>query len=312
MPPLSRALPGWSGLLLALLSVAGVEAAVRSAYVAPGDLPARVAHAAATLDPIGTDVLLFGTCLGEETLDHTTLADSLGRGARVHSLASAGTAPVDWYLALRNVIDPASVDLVVVAFAPGDLMLPGVTWQTQTLDMADWTSIREVAWWNCTQSGGVDAECASELYLRKASLLYRNRPYLANRFWSGLGLRAEAATGSPHGAAGPAPGQAARVPASPLYWVQRFVDVVRESGRDPVFLELPRNPDHGTDADRRMRADMRADMLAALGRMRVEVHSPEAPRGDYTDDVHVTRAGRDRLTAGVAEWLRARVGSGAP
>lgn len=300
----SRALPGWSAFLLVALGVGGVEAAVRASYTAPGDLPARVARARATLDADGTDVLVFGTCLGEETLDHATLTTALGPDARVHSLASAGTAPVDWYLALRNVIDPASVDLVVVAFAPGDLLLQGVTWQTQTLDMADWTSIREVAWWNCSRSGSVDAECTSELYLRKASLLYRNRPYLANRFWSGLGVRAEAGVTG----AGPPPG--ARGPASPVYWVQRFVDVVRESGRDPVFLELPRNPDYGSDADRRMRADMRDDMRAALGRMGVEVYAPDAPRGDYTDDVHVTRAGRDRLTAEVSAWLRARVAAG--
>jgi hypothetical protein len=306
------ALGGAAALAVAVLTLGATEAAVRAAYEAPGELPRRVRAAVAALDAPGRDVLVFGTCLGEETLDHTSLAGALGPDARVHSLASAGTAPLDWYLALRNVLEPSTVDLVTVAFAPGDLRLPGLTWQTQTVDMADWTSIREVAWWSCTRDGATDPECVAELYLRKSAHLYRNRAYLANRAWHALGLRAAPVTeagGGPTMAPGPL-GVRGAAPATALYWVRRFVEVVRDAGKEPLFVELPRNPEHGTPADRALREDGRQKALASLSALGVEVYAPPPPVGEYTDDVHVTAQGRALLTASVAEWLRTRLSGG--
>ena len=287
-----------AALGLAVLVVGLAELGVRRLYTAPGAYAGRVAQAREALGSKGVDLVLFGTCLAEETLDRATLADALGPDVRLHVLASAGTAPLDWYLALRTLDAAGSVDALAVAFAPSDLLAAQVSWQTQSLELADATATRELVWSACTTPDTTDAECVADLYLRRGSQLYRNRAYLANRLWRALGLRVDAAGDTSGPSSGP---DAAATP--PHRWLRRFVDVARAAGREPTFIELPGNPEVGSDAARRQRAQVRARALSALRGMQARVVSPPAPVGAYVDDVHVNATGRRRLTEAVLPSL---------
>lgn len=291
-----RALAGLAAFAIALCTLVALEAAVRAEYDPPGQLMPRLAEAKRTLDPVNPDVLVFGSCLGQEALDLPAMAASLGPTVRVHSLTVAGTAPLDWYLALRNVLDPALVELVVVTFSVADLETATDFWQVQSLDLADAGSIREMAWWSCTE-----AECVSELYLRKASLLYRNWAYLANRAWTAWGTRT---TNQPPPPTKHYPGRRVPVGRAPAYFVERFVQTARAASTPVVFAELPGNPDVGAElaASRRRQRDSAIELL---GKLQVPVFTPTAPSGEYTDDVHVTVEGRGKLTAELAAHLGA-------
>lgn len=296
-----------AALVIALVVVVVAELAVRAMYRAPGAFPERVARARDSLDHGASDVVLFGTCLGEEGLDHAALARALGAGARLHPLAAAGTAPLDWYLALRNLDAHGGVDALVVAFAPSDLAATQLSWQTQTLDLADWTATREIAWSSCTTPAGTDAECVVEVNLRRASQLHRNRAYLANRLWHALGVRIDG-TGETSPVARDA---AAAATTPPSYWLRRFLETARARHREPLFVELPGNPVLDGARAWRQREQVRARVLAALRGMRARVVSPEAPPDGFLDDVHLTADGRRRLTDAVAPSLVA-MGKEAP
>jgi hypothetical protein len=210
----------------------------------------------------------------------------------MHALTVSGTAPLDWYLTLRNVLEPR-VDMVVVAFSPADLERTTSFWQVQSLDLADATSIREMAYWSCT-----DSECATELYLRKASLLYRNRAYLANRVWTALSLKPPAPLRPPVNPYRERPDAAA----APHHFVERFVSLVRAAGVPFTFVELPTNPD-APDAQRKPEEHQHEVAMAFLQKIGAPEHSPQAPAGHYTDDVHVDEDGRNALTGEVATYL---------
>ncbi|MEN9786492.1 MAG: hypothetical protein RLZZ299_1756 [Pseudomonadota bacterium] len=288
-----------AALLVGVLVVIGAELVVRASYTAPGAFTGRVAQARAALHTDRVDLVLFGTCLAEESLDQALLSDALGPGVRLHVLAAAGSAPLDWYLALRDLDAAGSADALAVAFGPSDLAASQVSWQTQALDLADWTATREIVWSTCTTPGGRDAECVADLYLRRASRLYRNRAYLANRLWHVLGVRVDSMRVS-DGRPG-AEHEGATTP--PLHWLRRFLEVARGRGREPMLLELPGNPEEPGDETRRQRAQVRGRVRSALRGMRARVVSPPAPSEGYVDDVHVNAEGRRALTEAVAPML---------
>lgn len=291
------ALPGWLALIAVLATLGAAEGAVRAGYTPPGELSGKVAEARATLSPTTPDVLVFGTCIGAQTLDHGLFERSLGTGGNVHRLTAPGAFPMDWYLTLRQLLDPALVDMVIVVFTPGDLYQPTATWQSQTYDMMDSYSMQEVAYWACT-----DAACKAELYLRKSSLLYRNRAYLGNHVWTALGARRDASALGSNGKTY-APRNAAREDA-PWHFVKRMVALANERETPILFVELPRNPTMSGDGGA---ATVQSTQVhARLATLDVEVLRPPAPDGGYLDDVHFSPSGQRAITEAILGELRER------
>jgi hypothetical protein len=315
-----------------------IEGVARARYVPPGAYAEYLRRAEASLGTASRDVLLFGTCLAKQNLDDTVLSGALGKGTRVHTLAAAGTTSLDWYIGLRDQIGTEHIDRVVVAYAPGDLVLDATNWQTQGLDLASWASVREMAWWNCASSPLLPGECVQDLYTRKASFVLRNRNYLANRVWDALGARwdlrepADLAgqpppPGAPPAPPGPgAPGPSARdadpsqrgpAPVSPLsptsandaravaqeraavHYLQRFVTIARTADKPPLFIELAPAPGSAAVNPR-----MKAFVRRILADLRVDVVVPSTEGVTFEDDVHVTKAGRAVLTRAVVDALR--------
>ena len=313
-----RGLPSWLAFVLVLGTFVGAEGVTRAWYVPPGQYAAQLRATEARLGEASREVLLFGTCLAKQNLDDEGLAGALGPGTRVHALAAAGTTSLDWYVGLRDQLGTARIDRVVVAYVPGDLVLDATHWQTQALDLARWPSVREMAWWNCASSPILPGECVQDLYARKASFLFRNRNYLANRVWDTLGARwdrrAPAPVATRPGPSPQAPGTrppggivappttAARAAAqerAALHYLQRFVTVARTARNPPLFIELAPAP--GSAA---VNPDMNAYVRRIVRELRVEVVVPSNEGVTFEDDVHVTQAGRVVLTQAVAEALR--------
>lgn len=290
-----RALPGWLAFVVVLLALIGSELAVRAGYTPPGELAGKVKEARATLDPTRPDILIFGTCIGTEAINHERLEADVGGGGKVHLLTAPGAFPMDWYLTMRNVLDPSLVEAVVLIFTSGDLSTPTLTWQSQTYDLMDWVSMQEVADWSC-----VDSACRQDLYLRKSSLLYRNRAYLANRLWTAIGAREEASRLSTRRHAAPANAKSD----APWHFVARIVELNRERGTPAIFVELPRNPalSHEPAGDPAIvaRIEARLDKLGAE-----YIHPPPPPDG-YIDDVHFNLGGQRAITAAITAELRRR------
>jgi hypothetical protein len=290
-----RALPGWIAFFVIFLTVLGSEWAVRAGYTPPGELSQKAATAVANLAPDRPDILIFGTCIGTEAINHEWMEQEVGRGGKVHRLTAPGAFPMDWYLTMRGVLDPAQVDAVVLIFTTGDLSTPALTWQTQTYDLMDWVSMQEVADWSCTTLA-----CREELYLRASSLLYRNRAYLANLLWTGIGARAKASPPRRRRHAAP---QNAKDEGS-WHFVQRILELTRERGTPAIFVELPRNPalahEPAGDPEIVRRLEARLDRLGAE-----YIHPPPPPEG-YIDDVHFNAKGQVAITAAILDELRRR------
>ncbi|GDX83730.1 hypothetical protein LBMAG42_55410 [Deltaproteobacteria bacterium] len=293
----TRALPGWLALAVVLLTLGAAEASVRAGYTPPGELAGKIGEARATLSPTTPDVLVFGTCIGAQTLDHGLFERTLGSTGSVHRLTAPGAFPMDWYLTLRQLLDPALVDMVIVVFTPGDLYQPTATWQSQTYDMMDSYSMQEVAYWAC-----MDAACKAELYLRKSSLLYRNRAYLGNHVWTALGARRDASALAATTQAY-APRNAAREDA-PWHFVKRMVALAKERETPILFVELPRNPTMSGDVAAATLQS--AQVHARLAKLNVEVLRPRAPEGGYLDDVHFSPSGQRAITEAILSELRER------
>ncbi len=305
-----RGLPSWLAFVLVFGTFVGAEGVTRARYVPPGRYAATLRVTDARLGEASREALLFGTCLAKQNLDDELLAGALGPGTRVHTLAAAGTTSLDWYVGLRDQLGTARVDRVILAYVPGDLVLDATHWQTQALDLARWASVREMAWWNCASSPLLPGECVQDLYARKASFLFRNRNYLANRVWDGLGARWPQRPPAPVAAPGTRPpdvvvappttaARAAAQERAALHYLQRFVTVARTARKPPLFIELAPAP---------VRVDVNPDRTAYLRRvvreLRVEVVVPSNEGVTFEDDVHVTQAGRVVLTQAVAEALR--------
>ncbi len=292
------ALPGWAALGVVAITLLGLEGAVRAGYHPPGELLPKVEKARASLDPEKPDLLVFGTCIAYQALDHDVFDNGFGAAARVHDLSAPGAFAMDWYLTLRNVLDPALVDMVIVLFTPGDLSVPSITWQAQTYALMDPTSIREVADWSCP-----DTTCRTELYLRKFSLLYRNRAYLGNHLWTAVGAREGTGPLLDQTPYTPNPNAASK---APWHFVGRMVELARERGTVIEFLELPLNPEAEPDkwtTHEEVRVQTEAK-LAALGVTVRRLQTP--PADEYEDLVHFTKTGRKHMAEQVLAVLADR------
>ena len=258
---------------------------------------AKVETTRRNLDPEKPDILIFGTCLGDQALEGYRVEAALGPAGRIHSLTAPGSTPVDWYLSLRSVLRPGDVDLVLVVYTPGDLYLSKLNWQTQTLDLTDWTSIREVGDWTCA-----DVECRAELALRKASLLYRNRAYLANRVWTTLGAR-DGASPLATSSQSYTPPDAHPAHAA-WHFVGRMAELAAERKTPLAFLELPANPEFSHAPGAELQAEEREEARRRLRELGGQVISPPAPAGGFMDDVHYNGFGRRAITDAVIAYVK--------
>lgn len=129
-------------------------------------------------------VLLFGTCMVEDNVDVQVLRDRIAPGARLWDFSAEGTSPMDWMLVLQRHLPPdAPVRGVVVLYGEGDLNTFSAPWESQVMDLVSWSALPDLVGMTC-DSGG----CKLDLLLRKASLTYRYRSFVAQWAWARLGI----------------------------------------------------------------------------------------------------------------------------
>lgn len=289
-----RPLPLAWVLGLAVVALLALEAYARLGYHAPGELPRKAAAARAGLRSDAVDVVLYGTCLGEQTLDDRLIGARLGERGVVHNLAAAGTETMDWFLAQQNVLDPDNLDATVVLYIAGDLVRAPSPWRSQALDLARWGDIRELAYWSCSSP-----DCVAEFYLRRASFFYRYRAYFGNFVWWQAGARAPAGKGTPPEGMPPA-GTRKDGETAAQHFLGRLVQVTVAAGVPIVFIPMPvsgRGGNAGGDDARWAR------YLEGLGA--VVAKSPTLSPGDYEDDVHLNGRGKVAFSEAVAAIIAA-------
>lgn len=293
----SSPLPGWLAALVALGVLLGLEGFARFAYQAPGEMAARALKAAASMRDDALDVTLYGTCLGEQTLDTDRLGEALGTAGRIHNLSSAGTGPLDWYLAQSNIIDPQRLDATMVLYLPGDLIRAPAPWQSQSMELARWADVPDIATWSC-----LDAACRAEFYLRRGSFFYRYRGYLGNWLWWQLGARAQP---TDHREFKPFDGRREKTQDAALHYLGLLVTRSRAAGIPVFFLRMPEQSRAGAQATFDAQNARAEAWLKELGA--TFLPSPVLGRGAYTDDVHLNGAGRQRFTEAVGEMIAAEL-----
>ncbi len=286
-PP--RALPlGWV-LLIGLAVLGGLELFARHGYHAPGELPRRAAAARASFRDDAIDVVLYGSCLGEQALDHRLIGERLGARGVVHSLAAAATDTMDWFLAQQDLLVPGNLDATVVLYMTGDLVRGPSLWRSQALDLARWSNIRELASWSCSTG-----DCVAEFYLRRASFFYRYRAYFGNFVWWQAGARAPQKAGTPPEGMRP-DGVRADGEAAALHFLERLVRMTVAAEVPIIFIRMPEKDGghHQPGEEGRW-----TQYLEGLG---AEVAaSPKLSPGDYEDGVHLNARGRTVFSQAVA------------
>jgi len=278
--------------LVAVATLLSLEAYARIGYHAPGEMVARARAAAAEMRADTVDVSLYGTCLGEQTLDTRLLGGVLGEGGRVHNLSSTGSGPLDWYLAQSNLLDPAKLDAIVILYVMGDLYRAPSPWQSQAMDLARWSDVPDIARWSCATLA-----CQAEFYLRRASYFYRYRAYFGNWAWWMAGARSlsrDPPEGKPPGGGRSAAEEAA------LHYLGRLVTQSHAAGIPVLFLPMPVSPRSG-QARSGDQARIEGWLRGLGGRI---LPAPELHRGDYEDDVHLNGQGRANFTFAAGELIK--------
>ncbi len=295
----SSPLPGWLATLLALGVLLGLEGFARFAYQAPGEMAARALKAAGDMREDALDVTLYGTCLGEQTLDTHRLGEALGTAGKIHNLSAAGTGPLDWYLAQSNIIDPRRLDASVILYLPGDLTRAPAPWQSQAMDLARWSDVPDIAAWSC-----LDAACRAEFYLRRGSFFYRYRGYLGNWLWSQLGTRAPP---SNHRDFSPLDGRREKTQEAALHYLGRLVTISRDAKIPVFFVRMPERHRAGSQGGLDGQHAQTEAWLKGLGASFLP--SPVLEANAYVDDVHLNAGGRAHFSDAIGEMIAAELTS---
>lgn len=309
------------------LTLLGAELGVRALYRAPAPMLDKARAYGAQPHGSEAELLVFGTCLPEQIIQTQSLGEQLG--LRVSNLATpAGTARLFYLVLKHHVPEHAQVQGIVVPFGKRDLSKEMAPHESQVMALAPWSELPNLMRWACEG----DSSCASELLLRKASYAYRNRGYIANKAWMTVGVR-EPIPGymlSPGAIAPPTDGPAPEVPvqtssaeAEPelslaglpedldpeFKYLVLFLQLAKSRGIPVTLVPLPARSDFEdgpapdpTQVDYEQR--LRASVALGGGTLLQVDQIPGLSAADFTDDVHLSQAGRAKVTAALGQAMR--------
>ena len=184
MSPSKQPLSIRSLCALVLLTLAGVEVGARQAYTPPTPMLDK-AEAFSEQQHTRDQLLIFGTCLPEQIIDPLLLQQQIGANVEVQNLATAAGTSRLMYLTLKNYItQEAPVRGIVVPYGTTDLTKRMHPYESQAMDIARLEDIPKLISIECD-----DADCRTEMWMRKVSKGYRYRGYLANWFWQAIGSK---------------------------------------------------------------------------------------------------------------------------
>lgn len=281
-----RPLPAALVLSLVLATAVSLEVWTRAVYRTHDGLLEKARRFTATARDADKNLVVLGTCLPAQHLRTAELQAQLGGGWVVHNLGNEATNTLDWYLAYANELPATKVDAVVLGYGEHDLLARISPWESRVLDLTTWGDVPELADFACQQ-----AECRTDLAMRKASVFWRNRIRVSNMIWLALGALPREAPLTP--------------PVSdddgtaPQHYLDRLVAAVRDDGIPLYFLPLPARP--GAFA-----ADPNARVVhPEVPRLTIPTPAPAA----FENQTHLTEAGSKAMTADVATALRAVLGA---
>lgn len=262
----------WRGPALvlagALGTLVGFEAWARTAYAAPTRLDAHTVAFTEGARDDQTNIVVFGTCLGERFLDAAALTSEGEPDWRVWNLSAAATGPIDWALVVRNRLD-SRADVIVFLLTDGELAAHALAWESQVMDVASWSDLPDILTTTC----GGGADCNVDYGARFLLHTVRYRERIGNRAWAALGAGKASrappppglggtpgaktaglgvpsgpgtAGGAPPSTDGPAPAPPDRIAAayadtqSSSFWLERAFADAREAGIPTAVLALPR------------------------------------------------------------------------
>ena len=307
---------------MVVLTLVGAELGVRALYKAPSPMLDKTAAYQAQPHGEAAELLIFGTCLPEQIIQTQALGDQLGLS--VSNLATpAGTARL-FYLVLKHHIPyDAQIQAIVLPFGTRDLSKDKAPHESQVMALAPWSELPNLVRWGCPN----DSSCASELLMRKASYAYRNRGYIANKVWTSAGVR-EPIPGyvlSPGAIAPPQTGGVAPPPAAPVHsavseleqegvpdrefqYLYRFLTLAQARDIPVMLVPLPSRSDFETKrAPDPTQADyqdrLQATIQAGGGTLLTVQDIPGLSAQDFTDDVHLSPQGRDKVTAALGNAM---------
>lgn len=278
-----RALPASLLLLLALATAAGLEAWTRVAFRTQDGLLEKARRFSAEARDEDKNLVILGTCLPAQHIQTRRMQEGLD-GWVVHNLGQEATNTLDWYLAYANELPASRVDAVIVAYGDHDLLSHISPWESRVLDLARWSDVSTLASHACD-----GPDCRSDLALRKASMLWRNRIRLSNRLWLALGAMPREAPLTPPVREDDLTG--------PRYYLDALVAAVQANHAPLWFVPLPRRPEPG-------RPPPPVD-TEAPGVERVRVEGLVA--ADFDGDTHLTEPGALRLTDALAAAMKPRL-----
>lgn len=283
----ARPLSASTTLLVAALSLLGLELGVRATYDAPTPLLDKAAEYAALPKDGHRDILVLGTCLPEQILDEDRVAAALPADLRVAELASAATGPLDWALALAHHIpDDAPLAAIILAYGKADLTIEPDPWESELMDLATVGDLPLLLSIGCQ-----DADCYAEMSLRKASRAYRYRGWLANRMWTGLHTKVPTPSRAAGDTAGPGGPEGHVQREQDLRPLQRVLDAARARGVPIYGWELPRREQLAGPVQPQAGAAQVHATLDAAGVRTLDLGVLPLIPAHFTDDVHTTAAG---------------------
>lgn len=295
---MSLPLRGPTVLLLALLTVGGIEGATRLGYRTRDGLGEKAAKFAHDADSSHPNLVILGTCLPEQHILGELLADRMGGGWEVHNLGNQATSPLDWYLALAHELPLDRIQGLVIAHGRRDLITQISPWESRVMDVATWSDVPSLLRYACD-----DLECRTDLVLRKASTTWRYRVRLANRAWASVGALAREAPVLP-----PPPTEADVE--APLHFLGRLLETASGAGIPVWMVPLPTRPGAGGDPAQRAFEEKAYHawvdpVLQAGGARPLEL--PALPAAAFADDSHLNGDGAAALTRALAAALRAEL-----
>ena len=173
-----------STLLVVLVSIFGLELGVRQLYSPPTPmLDKAIAFEAQAHSK--DQLLIFGTCLPEQIISPELLQQQLGGDLQVQNLATAAGTSRLMYLTLKNYISESTpVRGIIVPYGTTDLTKRMDPYESQAMEIARLEDLSDLIAIEC-----VDADCRTQMWMRKLSKAYRYRGYLANWFWQSIGSK---------------------------------------------------------------------------------------------------------------------------
>lgn len=279
---------------LVLLTIIGIEGVTRAGYHTRDGLREKAGRFEAAARDEDKNLVILGTCLPEQHILEGLLQDRLGSGWVVHNLGNQATSPLDWYLAFAHELPLDRVDGVLIAHGRRDLVAQISAWESRVTEVATWGDMPGLIEHVCD-----DADCKSDMLLRKASATWRYRVRIANRWWAALDALAVEAPSMP-------PPPTDEDLQAPLYYLGELLRTAQEAEVPVWFVPLPyREAAGGTETGQDMnRYHGFVDPVITAGGATV-LDIPSLPEEDFVDDSHVTKEGATLLTTSIAAALRA-------